>query len=408
MLLLSLLSTTLGQGRGTAEVHPAFIYQTCTSPGCITKHINIVIDSEWRKIVTAAGTPCLKPNGEFDIPNNCANASDCSAKCLLNGYNYSHASVMISGGTVRLGLVNPDGSIGSRFYLYDAAAGEYDVWKPIGKEIAFDIDVSALGCGANAALYFVEMDADGGTGRFPMNMAGAAYGTGYCDAQCPRDGKFIGDNANVGRRYGSCCFEWDVFEANAYATQMAAHACGVSEPASVCERDCSKCDTSGCAINPYRFEAQNGFKNHSFYGRGKQVNTNQPVTVVTQFISDTETGNLKEVKRLYIQGGKVTQTVAKIHNGKQYRTIGDDFCTNGSAGGDAYARFGGDAAFTASFKRGVVLALSLGIDRSMGWLSEIADGPCSSPGGKEGVIAQNQDSYVVISNLKYGDLDTTY
>jgi cellulose 1,4-beta-cellobiosidase len=46
----------------------------------------------------------------------------------------------------------------------------------------------------------VEMDADGGVGRFPNNKAGAKYGTGYCDAQCARDIKFI--NGEV--RHSSC------------------------------------------------------------------------------------------------------------------------------------------------------------------------------------------------------------
>lgn len=35
------------------------------------------------------------------------------------------------------------------------------------------------------------MDADGGLAKYPTNKAGAKLGTGYCDAQCPRDLKFI-------------------------------------------------------------------------------------------------------------------------------------------------------------------------------------------------------------------------
>ena len=35
------------------------------------------------------------------------------------------------------------------------------------------------------------MDADGGVAKFPANKAGANYGTGYCDSQCPQDIKFI-------------------------------------------------------------------------------------------------------------------------------------------------------------------------------------------------------------------------
>ncbi len=79
-------------------------------------------------------------------------------------------------------------------------------------------------CGLNGALYFVAMDEDGGMAKYSGNKAGAKYGTGYCDAQCPRDLKFINgeanasgwtessndQNAGVGQ-YGSCCTEMDIW-----------------------------------------------------------------------------------------------------------------------------------------------------------------------------------------------------
>ena len=56
-------------------------------------------------------------------------------------------------------------------------------------------------CGLNGAVYFVEMDADGGSAQAAekggANAAGAKYGTGYCDAQCPHDLKFMEGKANV-------------------------------------------------------------------------------------------------------------------------------------------------------------------------------------------------------------------
>ncbi len=52
------------------------------------------------------------------------------------------------------------------------------------REFTFDVDVSTLPCGVNGALYLVEMQKDGGK-SYPNNKAGAKYGTGYCDAQCP-------------------------------------------------------------------------------------------------------------------------------------------------------------------------------------------------------------------------------
>ena len=40
------------------------------------------------------------------------------------------------------------------------------------------------------------MDRDGGKSEFTNNKAGAPYGTGYCDSQCPQDIKFINGEVN--------------------------------------------------------------------------------------------------------------------------------------------------------------------------------------------------------------------
>ena len=68
---------------------------------------------------------------------------------------------------------------------------KYQMFQLENKEFSFDVDLSKLPCGLNGALYFVSMDADGGMSKYSTNKAGAKYGTGYCDAQCPRDMKFI-------------------------------------------------------------------------------------------------------------------------------------------------------------------------------------------------------------------------
>ena len=59
------------------------------------------------------------------------------------------------------------------------------------------MDISNLPCGLNGALYLSEMIQDGGKSAYPTNKAGARYGTGYCDAQCPHDIKFINGEANT-------------------------------------------------------------------------------------------------------------------------------------------------------------------------------------------------------------------
>ena len=73
---------------------------------------------------------------------------------------------------------------------------------------------------------------------YPTNGAGAAYGTGYRDAQCPHDIKWINGEANMedwepsetdinsgAGKYGSCCPEMDIWEANSRATAYTTHPC---------------------------------------------------------------------------------------------------------------------------------------------------------------------------------------
>ena len=87
-------------------------------------------------------------------------------------------------------------NVGSRVFLLDESEDEYYMFKLLNREFTVDVDVSNLPCGLNGALYFVEMDADGGASKYPTNEVGAGFGTGYCDAQCPHDVKFINGEAN--------------------------------------------------------------------------------------------------------------------------------------------------------------------------------------------------------------------
>ena len=86
------------------------------------------------------------------------------------------------------------------------------------------------------------MDADGGASKYPTNKGGAKYGTGYCDAQCPHDVKWINGksnskdwvpipgDANSGTGfYGSCCDELDIWEANKQSQAFTTHPCTVNE-----------------------------------------------------------------------------------------------------------------------------------------------------------------------------------
>lgn len=166
------------------------------------------------------------------------------------------------------------------------------MFKLINKEFTIDVDVSKLPCGINGALYFVEMPANGDKG-VGNNNAGAPYGTGYCDAQCPHDIKFIKGRANVEDwdsssqhgKMGICCAEMDIWEANSMATAYTLHPCNVDEGSKVCEdkvtcgddenRFKGMCDKDGCDWNPYRTGVTD------FFGKGMTVDTSRPFTVVT-------------------------------------------------------------------------------------------------------------------------------
>jgi cellulose 1,4-beta-cellobiosidase len=117
----------------------------------------------------------------------------CAQNCALEGADYPGTYGITSSGnalTLKFVTQSQQKNIGSRVYLM-ADDSHYQMFKLLGKEFTFDVDLSALPCGLNGALYFSEMDADGGMSKYSNNKAGAKYGTGYCDSQCPRDIKFI-------------------------------------------------------------------------------------------------------------------------------------------------------------------------------------------------------------------------
>ena len=71
------------------------------------------------------------------------------------------------------------------------------------------------------------------------------------------------------------------------------------------------CDKDGCDFGSYRLN------DHKFFGRGSgfAVDSTQKVTVVTQFLTTdgSDNGNLKEVRRFYVQNGRVIQN-SKVRN----------------------------------------------------------------------------------------------
>jgi cellulose 1,4-beta-cellobiosidase len=120
---------------------------------------------------------------------------------------------------------------------------------------------------------------------------------------------------------------------------------------------------------------------------------------------------VKEVRRLYVQGGKVIQNNKRtewVGNGnKDYDSMSEE-CGE-KFGYDAdYVAKGEHASFSLSFQRGLVRCLSLWTDGSMWWLDSGEKRPCGNGGGVDTVKAQNRNAYVEYSNIRFGDLDSTY
>ncbi|KAF3933231.1 Exoglucanase [Dactylella cylindrospora] len=450
-LFSSLISYVAAQQAGsvTAETHPTLTSQTCTrSGGCTTKNTKIVVDANWRWLRNNAPNQynnCYTGN-TFDS-TLCGTNDACAANCALEGADYSGTyGITTSGNALTLKFVTRSSTtnVGSRVYLMDDDTN-YTMFKPNNMEFTFDVDVSNMPCGVNAALYFIEMEKDGGMASHPGNKAGAKYGTGYCDAQCPHDLKFIAgtgnaegwtpsstdSNAGFGR-YGACCAEMDIWEANSISNAYTPHVadnpglyrCG---DAVTCgdgsNRYAGVTDKDGCDFNPFRQG------NKEFYGPGKTVNTNSKFTVVTQFITDdmTPTGTLVEIRRIWVQNGQVILQSKNTWPGiGDHNSVNDDFCVKQKQvfGDNPYFnQHGGVAKMGESLARGHVLALSIWADHAahLLWLNSpypvdadptlpgIARGTCSTTSGDPNELIQSvPNSSVTYSNIKFGELCSTF
>jgi cellulose 1,4-beta-cellobiosidase len=229
--------------------------------------------------------------------------------------------------------------------------------------------------------------------------------------------------------YGSCCNEMDIWEANSAATAFTPHPCNITGTYACTGGLCGAgtyhdegvCDEEGCDFNSYRMG------NETFYGPNLIVDTTKPFTVVTQFITSdsTATGTLSQINRLYVQNGVVIQNSnVTIPGIIPVNDITDQYCTSqktafGSV--DAFGDRGGMAVIGEALGRGMVLVFSIWEDSGsdMLWLDSTypvnatslgtARGPCAeSSGNPADIIAQFPGAQVTFSNIKVGDLGSTF
>nr|P38676.1 RecName: Full=Exoglucanase 1; AltName: Full=1,4-beta-cellobiohydrolase 1; AltName: Full=Exocellobiohydrolase 1; Flags: Precursor [Neurospora crassa OR74A]CAA54815.1 cellulose 1,4-beta-cellobiosidase [Neurospora crassa] len=434
LLAFSLAAAVAGgqqAGTLTAKRHPSLTWQKCTRGGCPTLNTTMVLDANWRWThATSGSTKCY--TGNKWQATLCPDGKSCAANCALDGADYT-GTYGITGSGWSLTLQFVTDNVGARAYLM-ADDTQYQMLELLNQELWFDVDMSNIPCGLNGALYLSAMDADGGMRKYPTNKAGAKYATGYCDAQCPRDLKYINGIANVEGwtpstndangigDHGSCCSEMDIWEANKVSTAFTPHPCTTIEQ-HMCEGDsCGGtysddrygvlCDADGCDFNSYRMG------NTTFYGEGKTVDTSSKFTVVTQFIKDSA-GDLAEIKAFYVQNGKVIENSQSNVDGVSGNSITQSFCkSQKTAFGDIddFNKKGGLKQMGKALAQAMVLVMSIWDDHAanMLWLDSTYPVP-KVPGAYRGsgpttsgvpaeVDANAPNSKVAFSNIKFGHL----
>jgi cellulose 1,4-beta-cellobiosidase len=221
----------------------------------------------------------------------------------------------------------------------------------------------------------------------------------------------------------------DIWEANSISTAYTAHPCTVqgqyrcngSQCITSTDRYGGVCDPDGCDFNPYRMG------NTTFFGPGLTIDTTKKMTVVTQFITSDNTtdGKLTEIRRIYVQDGKIIQnSKVNIPGMSAYDSITEQFCTSEKTtfeDTNSFESKGGMAGMEAALRNGMVLALSIWDDQGaqMLWLDSTypvnstkpgaARGTCSTTSGApKDVEANNANASVTYSNIKIGDIGSTF
>ena len=439
-------------GKNKEDQHLPLTLGECTvAGGCTDTNVGVTLDGNWRWL-HAVGTSNNCYTGDKWDPTVCPNDAECTKNCALDGVPTTDWSgtygITATENTLNMKFVTQgpySKNVGGRTYMTTGAGDKYQMFHLKNKEFAFDVDVSNLPCGLNGALYFVEMPEDGGM-SVGDNKAGARYGTGYCDAQCPHDMKFIQGKANVdgwvpsptdvnagAGKYGSCCAEMDIWEANSQATAYTPHSCNITgsiacEGAACGDNDAGDrfkgvCDKDGCDFNSYRLGAKD------FFGEGPTfaIDTTKKFTVITQFLTadNTTAGDLSEIRRLYVQDGKTVANSPVTVGGKAFDSISEEFCTTQKAAfkdPDQFTAKGGLKAMGEALDRGVVLVMSMWDDHSvdMLWLDSdypldqpagtpgVARGPCATTTGKPTDVETNSpNSNVQYGNIKVGEIGST-
>jgi cellulose 1,4-beta-cellobiosidase len=380
-----------------------------------TLQTSLVLDANWRWVHNKGGyTNCYDQSWNKQF---CPDPVTCSLNCQLEGVELKDYKdiygVTTSGNSATLRYVTGS-NVGSRLYVLDEDKKKYKGFNLVNRELVYDIDMSQVPCGLNGALYFVEVALDGGLND--LNRAGAAFGTGYSDAQCPKDIKYINGFVNLNNT-GACANEWDIFECNREANAFTPHPCLLPNGQQMrggypClnDKDCGEgsnrflgvCDKNGADYNSYRSG------DLDLYGFGSQfkVNTQKPFRVVTQFITQdgTDNSDIMMMRRVYEQDGKVID--GGFLNSQVIQKDKDKYKEP-----NHFEQLGGFKTMTESFRSGNnIFVISLWDDSSpaqMKWLDSVYPVGSTTPGSLRGRCDPSENRDIWELRKKYSNSQYT-
>jgi predicted GH43/DUF377 family glycosyl hydrolase len=166
-----------------------------------------------------------------------------------------------------------------------SATFEYFQWPLLNSRLSYTVDLGAVGCSCNAALYFFSGPGFDRLGRSNKSA-------GYCGANAGKPS--VNTSKSLPAPRGNYCPELDVLEANRWAAQSTPHICNGSN---VGAGFYPMCDHHGCSSNSYRSESTGMCPSSAC-----TIDSRLPFEHSISFPVDASTKRLSAIRNTFTQG----------------------------------------------------------------------------------------------------------